>query len=642
MVHRTLRALVRSLGLAVCLLLAQVGTAGANEIVRAFDAVVDIGANGTLDVVETIVVRSEGDQIRHGIFRDFPRFVTSDGKRGKVSFDVVSAECDGSDESWRTEPIEGGTRLYLGDKDVELEPGDHRYRIEYSTDRQIRFRDGYDELMWNVTGNGWQFPIENTTATVRLPSGAAPEGVAVYTGTVGETGRAARGRISGDKARFVATAMLMPGQGMTVDVRIPKGVVAPPTKGQLADWWWRDNLFLLIGWGGLAAVLIYFLVAWFRVGRDPPKGVIVPRWDPPEGMSPGLIGYVADDGFPDDGRKAFSASLLDLAVKGYVVIDNRKNAATIKRTDKAIAEKLPPGQAVLIGTLGNQGNALVIDRDHGEGIAALGERFRDAIERQYKDEFYHHNGRTFAIGVMLSIAVGLAFFLGTGLGDGDTMTIGVTAMIPLLAGVAVWRLVGSFRRHPSIFARLILLINIVVLAIVVIGLFLGLVGLFSDSRGIGYSFVAASVSWGLVVINLLFFALIGAPTKRGRAVKDGIEGLRTYLTLAEKDRMNMAGVPTMSPSHFEKLLPYAVVLDVERPWTQAFEGWLASASAAGATSYAPLWYGGNSADFSRSFGHLGTAMSSTIAASEPQPSSSSSFGSGSSGGGGGGGGGGGW
>ncbi len=153
-----------------------------------------------------------------------------------------------------------------------------------------------------------------------------------------------------------------------------------------------------------------------------------------------------------------------------------------------------------------------------------------------------------------------------------------------------------------------------------------------------------------MLTNALFLFLMGAPTPLGRKLMDGIEGLRTYLTLAEKDRMNTAGAPAMSPQHFEKLLPYAVALGVEKPWSRTFETWLATAAAgAVAASYAPGWYlGGNYGSFGDRIGGFSTSMANTIASTIPQPvsSSSSSFsgggGGGFSGSGGGGGGGGGW
>jgi len=154
---------------------------------------------------------------------------------------------------------------------------------------------------------------------------------------------------------------------------------------------------------------------------------------------------------------------------------------------------------------------------------------------------------------------------------------------------------------------------------------------------------------GIVMTNALFFFLMGAPTPTGQHMMDGIKGLRQYLNLAEKERMNLAGVPEMSPQHYEKLLPYAVALGVEKPWSKAFDAWLAAAVAAGAVaaSYSPGWYRGrdfNSGSVGDSMRDISNGMQSSFSSAMPVPQSSSSgfSGGGSSGGGGGGGGGGGW
>ena len=113
----------------------------------------------------------------------------------------------------------------------------------------------------------------------------------------------------------------------------------------------------------------------------------------------------------------------------------------------------------------------------------------------------------------------------------------------------------------------------------------------------------------------------------------------------------MAEAPDMSTVHFEELLPYAVALGVEKPWSNAFEGWLSTAAgAAAAASYHPNWYSGRTFDahrVSHSLSNTTSAMAQSFRSSLPVPKSSSSgFSGGSSGGfsggGGGGGGGGGW
>lgn len=48
-------------------------------------------------------------------------------------------------------------------------------------------------------------------------------------------------------------------------------------------------------------------------------------------------------------------------------------------------------------------------------------------------------------------------------------------------------------------------------------------------------------------------------------------GLKEYLSVAEKDRIKFHNAPEKNPQHFEKLLPYAMVLGVEKKWAGQFQ-----------------------------------------------------------------------
>ncbi len=58
------------LGLLACLLLPL--AAQAKERILAFDSHILVNRDGTLEVRETIRVKAEGENIRRGIYRDFP------------------------------------------------------------------------------------------------------------------------------------------------------------------------------------------------------------------------------------------------------------------------------------------------------------------------------------------------------------------------------------------------------------------------------------------------------------------------------------------------------------------------------------------------------------------------------------------
>ena len=60
------------IALVALLMLFAVPGARADERILDFHSEIAVAADGGLDVAETIKVRSEGNDIRHGIFREFP------------------------------------------------------------------------------------------------------------------------------------------------------------------------------------------------------------------------------------------------------------------------------------------------------------------------------------------------------------------------------------------------------------------------------------------------------------------------------------------------------------------------------------------------------------------------------------------
>ncbi len=633
----------------ICLFLTMAVGARAEEIFTAYHSAIDVAKSGLLTVTETITANVEGNQIRRGIYRDFPlTFTDSRGRTVKVDFKLLSVERDGAEEPYRTEGISGGIRIYTGDKDVFLPRGEHTFQFTYETARQIRFFDHHDELYWNVTGTEWAFPIEEASATVTLPAGARPEALDVFTGRHGATDKNARALEDGDRLVFTTTRRLEANEGLTIAVKMPKGSIDPPSVSQERVWWFYDNLPPILAIAGFAITALYYSRMWLKVGRDPARGVIVPRWDAPDGISPALVNYIDNKGFSGQGWTALSAAALNLAVDGYVILKDFKNSLVITRTAKTKPPSLPTGEAAVLSAVQRNGGELTIDKENGPAVQKAGADFRSAMESEHRGKYYNANTVYVVGGVVLSFLFLAAIFL---FGNLDEESIGFV-IVPVAAAIFVMIFIvvfsHIFRRQDSLAGR--------ILSVLVVG-FAGFFGI-SIILGMGAVFFFDALEahqlplligvGGIVLVNMLFFYLMGAPTPLGSKMMDGIDGLRQYLTLAEKERMNMAGAPEMSPQHFEKLLPYAVALGVEKPWSQTFDRWLLAA-AAGAAAYQPAWYHGNAfaaGSFGDRMGGFAGSMASTMTASLPPPPSSSSSGfssgGGFSGGGGGGGGGGGW
>ncbi len=646
----------RLLGLfgAIILLATLAGVARADEIFTAYHSDITLAKSGTLTVTETIAATVEGNRIKRGIYRDFPlTFTDAGGRTVKVDFKLISVTRDGRDEPHRTESITGGIRIYTGEADVLLTPGEHTFELTYETGRQIRFFADHDELYWNVTGTEWAFPIEEASATVKLPDGVKAQALNVFTGRFGATDKNARALEDGDRLDFRTTRRLEAGEGLTIAVKMPKGSIDPPSAAQENLWWFHDNLAPLLAIACLVIVGLYYSRMWWKVGRDPARGVMVPRWDAPDGISPALVNYIDNRGFSGQGWTALSAAALELAVGGYVVLEDLKTALVLRSTEKNPPAGLPAGEMSLIKAIQAAGGLLRIDKANGEAVRKVGADFRSAMEKEHRNKYYRANTAQVVGGIVLSVLFLLAILVS---GSLDEVTIPVV-IVPVIAAVVVTVfaiVIGRlFVRNGSLFSRIVAVVMAAffgfTLVSAVLGILVAVVAIALEAHQVPLLIAVG----GIVLVNLLFFYLMGAPTPLGSKMMDGIDGLRQYLTLAEKDRMNMidstgAGAPEMSPQHFERLLPYAVALGVEKPWSQTFDRWLLAASA-GAAAYHPGWYSGDgftAGGFGDRMGDFAGSMADTMSSSLPAPPSSSSSGfsggGGSSGGGGGGGGGGGW
>src|SRR6202000_622143 len=99
---------------------------------------ITVARDGTLTVREAITVNAQGDDIVHGIYRDFPTIYRASGNV-HVAFDVTGATLDGQPTPHSESQIENGARVTMGDAGTALRPGLHTFVLRYTTDRQIGF-----------------------------------------------------------------------------------------------------------------------------------------------------------------------------------------------------------------------------------------------------------------------------------------------------------------------------------------------------------------------------------------------------------------------------------------------------------------------------------------------------------------------
>jgi uncharacterized membrane protein YgcG len=616
---------------------------GAAEQIRSYDVGIEILQDGAIEVIETIRVTVEGDQIKRGIIRDFPvQYTESDGRISQASFEVLRVRRNGNSEPYRQSTSGIYASLRIGSAEAFLPvPSEQVYEITYRTKGQLRSHTGYDELYWNVTGDQWDFPILSASVEIRLPHGTPIIQHAAYTGPHGATGSDFEALDAADGIfRARTTNPLGHREGFTVAVGWPPGAVeVPPVRYGVSDAVPKVRPFAAVAATLIGSIAL--LIAWVRVGRDPDSGAIYPQFEPPGGLSPAAMRYVKRLGFDP---RCLTAAILSMAVKGALRIAERPRYGLFGGHKYTLEPLGTNGRKLSVGEFNayrqlfptDKPLTLTADKTNGKRV----DKARAELKSKLWDEHYGASFRRNTLYTLAGVAVGVAAFMSlAAVGRWHAFPIFEWAVSALVAGFLthaagfLWFELDDLRHGGRVvWRRLAKLIPFAIFAGAFGFQFWGTFSTRTVFAQIDLPIVAAGAAFGIVAG--LFHFLMAAPSKAGRKLMDQIAGFEIYMRTAEEERLEILNPPERTPELFEHLLPYAVALGVSHQWSAKFADVLAAAAA-------PGWYAGsNGLDIDaldRDFSH---AVSSTT--SPPARGSGGSSGGGSSGGGGGGGGGGGW
>src|SRR3989344_2694977 len=326
-----------------------------NWVINSFDSEIRILENGKVSVVETIDV-DFGSLQKHGIFRDLPFvYTTSGGGKRYTEVGVEQVTVGNSSVPYETNKSGDFIELKIGDPDRTVS-GTQSYRIQYTVAGVLNSFEGYDELYWNVTGNGWPVPIQKASATVVLPDDAIVQ-ITCFAGVVGSKENCTSDQTSKKEASF-SSSRLGVGEGLTIVVGYEKGLVpiitvAPP-KSIFDSLFTPANLavFALVTFLGVGSV--FWL--WFSRGRDywlrkrfiddpaakhevRPVGAhetIVVEYSPPENLRPAQIGTLMDERAD---TLDVSATIVDLATRGYLAVAEEPKKWLFGNADYVLTKK---------------------------------------------------------------------------------------------------------------------------------------------------------------------------------------------------------------------------------------------------------------------------------------------------------------
>jgi len=608
---------------ALMMLTTAFGQEPVERIIR-FHADIVIDTTGRIEVTEHIKVYAGGINIRRGIERDVPLYRKDRyGKRVRMETNVLSVQCNGDKVAYSTRNDGDNTILRIGNPDILLKPGEYDYAIVYESFGHVGFFDEYDEFYWNVTGNGWVFPVERTSASITLPAGtsAIAGQTSCYAGMEGVTTTNCSYEDRGNTQVFATTSPLAPHEGLTVAVAFPRDIVhrPPPESGVYP-----------VGW---LIFVFYCLYAVLKVGKRPRKPVVIPSFKPPRDLSPADVNYLYTRAYKD---KAVTATYVDMAVKLSMTIrcEEKKKYSFINNLH---TERLRPVERQMHNALfnGNRGEIDVIQSNWKRFSQADTCLKNDLTKRWNITDYFRENKKyTVRAGIILFVVLGLYTLLSLSHGD----VIMAFCLASPFIGAAVMRLwsVGDF----DMGAVTLLGVLFVPIILMIGALFLHFDAGFEETihwlSAVFYGVMSAGYLW--YVSHMRMF------TPEGARLASELEGFRMYMKTAEENRLNILAPPERTLELFEKLLPYAFALGVSNEWCRKFDDVLSR------IDYHPDWYDSRE-DFRKiRFASTFSGLSATVGNAKTEKTSytggssgSGSWSSGSSGGGrvGGGGGGGG-
>ncbi|MFZ4504902.1 MAG: DUF2207 family protein [Microbacteriaceae bacterium] len=538
----------------------------------------DDNGHSVLRVSEVLVARFPDFDQNRGIRRLIPETYLDN----PLELELVSVtDGSGVDRPYETESDGEFLIVTIAVPEGEFVRGVQTYEITYVAHNVI-LSEGPDqpqELYWDINGDGWPQTFGSVSAEIRFdPSiaGAFTDQAACYAGDTGTTTPCSALETSPTTVT-ASHGSLGSYQTLTVAAQFAAETFTPRDNSYWASPWWPLHSASALA---MVALLVASVIRRFTVGCSAPgRPTIVAEYGPPPGVSLYTVSALLSKP-----QRAFAAAVVDLAVRGVIVIEEFDPPGFGKRA-----------WAVRLITLPSAAGQ--------EFVAAL---FGDGA----------------AVGARATVS---------------KPSRSLTQRVVALAGRAGTTLVAlGLRRMPpgrGQFGLLAILLTIVNSAVSI--------GIVAEARGDWIPAVTLLAGFVAGMVSLIV-SMHTPLTAEGAEVRDHVAGLDLYIRVAEADRLRVLQSPSgalkkpidTSNSRtvvhlYELVLPWAILLGREKDWARVLEIAYSGES--------PAWYAGSVPFTASAFSSSLSTLTSAAAAS----STAGSGGGGSAGGGGGGGGGGG-
>ncbi|MBI1870678.1 MAG: DUF2207 domain-containing protein [Chlamydiae bacterium] len=550
--------------------------------IRAFEVDVDIHKDSSITVEEKITADFSEDP-HHGIYRFIPWVnKTRLGHQLRLRTKLEEASSHHSEDRFWTSFKKGELYVKIGNPHRYLS-GIEPYTLRYTIQNAILGFEEHDELYWNVTGNEWNVAIEKVRMIITLPEDVKDSDVK-WDAFLGRFGSVERYHI---QIKKIDSRTVVYETRKMLSPYEGLTIVLGIKKGilELPPFFKQARWFLEDNWpyGLFPLLFLFLLLRWFRSGKDPlGRGSIAVAYDPPQGMTPAEVGTLIDERVD---LRDITANIVGLAVKGYLKIEEKEDDFFFVKTQPKTGSVLKRHEEILM-----------------KAIFSTGDR---QLLSLLENKFYTHLG--ILQHTLYQQLVEEGYFVGSP--EKVRKRYRSASVISLGLGGILW---FWSLNMPQI----------------------GFLPLPS---------IPVLITTLLSSLLLYFFApLMPRKTSKGVLAFEEVKGLEEYIRRAQAETFQKVDAKAV----FEKLLPFAICLNLTKPWSKVFANLYTTAPSWYVSPY-PIW---NMIYFSNSLNRM-ERTSSRVFTSAPRSSGSgrsgwsggSGFGGGGfSGGGFGGGGGGAW
>ena len=317
-----------------------------------------------------------------------------------------------------------------------------------------------------------------------------------------------------------------------------------------------------------AALFLYYLIAWFAIGREPEPGPLVTRYAPPDGLSAAGVRYMTRSA--SDGR-SFAAVIAQLALSGCIRVEPQNGKYKISRLlgDRRVDAQLAPEEQRVLAMLFEDGPVIEMDPSWEERNTAQQGRYvfhiQQELTRQFKGKYFTRHAGIIALGMVLTFVVALA--LAAAASKRETLgSMFFTAWIlscGLPLGLIAWlSFVPACKSAARAGGNWLKLLPGAAALLVFAAVIAHLLKLLAHETSPAFSIAVVA----FLAINLGWAPFLKRTTREGRRVLDEIAGFRLFLEKVEQDRLDKLNPPEEILQAREKYLAFAIALEVKEAW----------------------------------------------------------------------------